>query len=39
VWLSAVAAIGVFGAAYLGVMTVARVPEAGAFTRRLRRRR
>ena len=38
-WLSAIAAIGVFGAAYLGVMTAAKVPEAGAFTRRLRRRR
>jgi len=38
-WLSALAAIGVFGAAYLGIMIVARVPEAGAFTRRLHRRR
>jgi putative peptidoglycan lipid II flippase len=37
-WLSALAAIGVFGAVYLGTMSVARVPEAGAFTRRLRRR-
>jgi putative peptidoglycan lipid II flippase len=36
-WLSAVAAIGVFGAGYLGIMTAARVPEAQAFTRRLRR--
>jgi putative peptidoglycan lipid II flippase len=39
VWLSAIAAIGVFGAAYLGIMIAARVPEATAFTRRLRRRR
>jgi putative peptidoglycan lipid II flippase len=38
-WLSAIAAIGVFGAAYLGVMIAAKVPEASAFTRRLRRRR
>jgi putative peptidoglycan lipid II flippase len=38
-WLSALAAIGVFGAVYLGIMILARVPEAGAFTRRLRRRR
>jgi putative peptidoglycan lipid II flippase len=36
-WLSALAAIGVFGAAYLAVMTAAQVPEAHAFTRRLRR--
>jgi putative peptidoglycan lipid II flippase len=39
VWLSAIAAIGAFGAAYLGVMSAAAVPEAGIFTRRLRRRR
>jgi putative peptidoglycan lipid II flippase len=39
VWLSALAAIGVFGVAYLGAMAAARVPEAAAFTRRLRRRR
>lgn len=32
-------AIGVFGALYLGIMTVAKVPEAAAFTRRLTRRR
>jgi putative peptidoglycan lipid II flippase len=38
VWLSAIAAIGVFGAAYLGAMAAAKVPEAAAFTRRLRRR-
>ncbi|HMG22807.1 MAG TPA: hypothetical protein VK607_15845, partial [Kofleriaceae bacterium] len=38
-WLSALAAIGAFGAAYLGIMSLARVPEAAAFTRRLRRRR
>jgi putative peptidoglycan lipid II flippase len=37
-WLSALAAIGGFGAAYLGLMIAAKVPEAGAFTRRLRRR-
>jgi putative peptidoglycan lipid II flippase len=37
-WLSALAAIGGFGAAYLGIMTAAKVPEASAFTRRLRRR-
>jgi putative peptidoglycan lipid II flippase len=38
-WAAASAAIGVFGATYLGIMIVARVPEAGAFTRRLARRR
>jgi putative peptidoglycan lipid II flippase len=38
-WLSAIAAIGVFGVAYLGAMIAARVPEASAFTRRLRRGR
>jgi putative peptidoglycan lipid II flippase len=38
-WLSALAAIGGFGAVYLGIMIAAGVPEAGAFTRRLRRRR
>jgi len=38
-WLSALPAIAVFGAAYLGIMAAARVPEAGAFLRRLRRRR
>ena len=39
VWLSAIAAIGVFGVVYLGIMIAAKVPEAAAFTRRLRRRR
>ncbi|MBV8758957.1 MAG: murein biosynthesis integral membrane protein MurJ [Deltaproteobacteria bacterium] len=34
-----VAAIAVFGIIYLGIMSAANVPEAGAFTRRLRRRR
>ena len=38
-WLSSLAAIGVFGAAYLGITSAARVPEASAFTRRLQRRR
>jgi len=37
-WLAAIAAIGVFGVAYLGVASAARIPEAAAFTRRLRRR-
>jgi putative peptidoglycan lipid II flippase len=32
-------AIGVFGAVYLGIMIVAKVPEASAFTRRFTRRR
>jgi putative peptidoglycan lipid II flippase len=39
VWLSAPAAIGAFGVAYLGIMMLAHVPEASALTRRLRRRR
>jgi putative peptidoglycan lipid II flippase len=39
VWLSAPAAIGAFGVAYLGIMIGAKVPEASALTRRLRRRR
>jgi putative peptidoglycan lipid II flippase len=38
-WLAAIAAITVFGIVYLGVMALAKVPEAGAITRRLRRRR
>lgn len=38
-WLSAAAAIGVFGVLYLGISAVAQVPEANAFTRRLLRRR
>ena len=37
-WLSALAAIGAFGVLYLGAMVAARVPEASAFARRLRRR-
>ena len=37
--LGSVLAIGVFGILYLGIMSVAKVPEAGAFTRRIRRRR
>jgi len=38
-WKSALVAIPAFGAIYLGAMIAASVPEAGAFTRRLRRRR
>ncbi|MCX5744218.1 MAG: murein biosynthesis integral membrane protein MurJ, partial [Proteobacteria bacterium] len=38
-WLAALGAIGTFGVVYLGVMIAAKVPEAAAFTRRLRRRR
>lgn len=38
-WVSAVTSIAVFGAVYLGVMAAARVPEAGAFVRRISRRR
>jgi len=38
-WLAAVAAIGAFGATYLIATSLAGVPEAAAFTRRLRRRR
>jgi putative peptidoglycan lipid II flippase len=38
-WLSAIAAIGGFGVAYLGITSLAAIPEAAAFTRRLRRRR
>jgi putative peptidoglycan lipid II flippase len=38
-WQGALVAVPVFGAIYLGVMTAARVPEAGAFTRRILRRR
>ena len=38
-WISAILAIGVFGAIYLGVMAAAKVPEAGGFVRRLTRRR
>jgi putative peptidoglycan lipid II flippase len=39
VWAAAIAAIAAFGAVYLAIMAAARVPEAGAFTRRLRRGR
>jgi putative peptidoglycan lipid II flippase len=38
-WQSALVAIPVFGAVYLGIMGVAGVSEATAFTRRLFRRR
>jgi putative peptidoglycan lipid II flippase len=38
-WLSALAAIGAFSAAYLGITSAARIPEASAFTQRLRPRR
>ncbi|MGE5183416.1 MAG: lipid II flippase MurJ, partial [Acidobacteriota bacterium] len=37
--LRALASIGVFGVTYVGVMSIAKVPEAAALTRRLRRRR
>jgi putative peptidoglycan lipid II flippase len=37
VWLAAIAAIVVFGIVYLGIMRTAKVPEARAFMRRLRR--
>jgi putative peptidoglycan lipid II flippase len=37
-WLADAGAIAVFGMTYLGLMIAARVPEAAAFTRRLRRR-
>ena len=36
--LAAAAAIAVFGAAYFAITGLAGVPEAAAFTRRLRRR-
>jgi putative peptidoglycan lipid II flippase len=39
VWLAALAAIAAFGAVYLIATGLAGVPEAAAFTRRLRRRR
>ena len=38
-WIAILAAIGGFGATYLGITSAAGVPEAAAFTRRLRRRR
>jgi putative peptidoglycan lipid II flippase len=37
-WAAALVAIPLFGAVYLGIMTIARVPETSAITRRLRRR-
>jgi len=37
-WLGALAAIGVFGAVYLGVMIAAKVPEADGLARRILRR-
>ena len=37
--LSELIAIGGFGVTYLGIMIAAKVPEAAAFTRCLRRRR
>jgi putative peptidoglycan lipid II flippase len=38
-WLAAAAAIAVFGAVYLGIMMIAKVPETAVLTRRLARRR
>jgi putative peptidoglycan lipid II flippase len=38
-WLSALVAIGVFGAVYLGIMIGAKVPETNAVTRLFRRDR
>jgi putative peptidoglycan lipid II flippase len=37
--IASLAAIGVFGAAYLAITAIAKIPEAAAFTRRLHRRR
>jgi putative peptidoglycan lipid II flippase len=37
-WLAAAIAIAAFGAAYLAIAIAAAIPEAAAFTRRLRRR-
>jgi 4-aminobutyrate aminotransferase/(S)-3-amino-2-methylpropionate transaminase len=37
--VAAAAAIAVFGAVYLGIMMIAKVPETAALTRRLARRR
>ena len=37
-WVEAIAAIGVFGIAYVAIMAAARVPELDSFLRRLRRR-
>jgi putative peptidoglycan lipid II flippase len=39
IWLASLAAIAAFGGVYLGITAAAGVPEAAAFTRRLRRRR
>jgi putative peptidoglycan lipid II flippase len=39
IWLAAIAAIAAFGTVYLAATGLAGVPEAAAFTRRLRRRR
>jgi len=38
-WQSALVAVPVYGAIYLGIMSAAKVPEAAAFTRRILRRR
>jgi len=38
-WLAALGSIGSFGAVYLAITSLAGVPEASAFTRRLLRRR
>ncbi|HEY5934991.1 MAG TPA: lipid II flippase MurJ, partial [Kofleriaceae bacterium] len=38
-WQAGLVAGGIFGAVYLGVMIVAKVPEAAGFARRLRLRR
>lgn len=38
-WATALVAIPVFGAVYLGIMAIAGVPETGVLTRRFRRRR
>jgi putative peptidoglycan lipid II flippase len=38
IWPRAIAAIAVFGLAYLAIMTLAKVPEAHAFTGRITRR-
>jgi putative peptidoglycan lipid II flippase len=38
-WVQAAVAVPLFGVAYLGIMTGAKVPEANAFARRVLRRR
>ena len=38
-WQAGIMASSIFGAIYLGVMVVAKVPEAAGLTRRLRLRR